>query len=74
MVLSEKCPPAGVHVQLRVLVSRHSNNPVPLELHGEGIVTRVEYGMTSPLRFLPVGFAASVLFHRERPSGSDLLD
>jgi len=74
MVLAEKCPPVGAHVQLRVLVSRSSNNPVPLELHGEGLVIRVEYGMAAPLRFLPAGFAASVLFHQERSSGSDFVD
>ena len=65
MVISRKCPPKGVRIQMTIHVARHNGGNCPLELHGEGIVLRVEPGKATQPSQRSSGFAASVHFYSE---------
>ena len=56
---------------MTVFISRNSTDPIPMELHGEGSVVRIEYGKSSHSALQPIGFAASVHFHQEVHSDSE---
>jgi hypothetical protein len=70
MIISKKCPPVGVHIEIIAFIPRFRNDTTPLELHGEGSVVRVECSKTGRSGMRPAGFAASVGFHPEVRSGS----
>jgi hypothetical protein len=65
MVIARKCPPKGVRIQMTIYVARHYGSNCPLELHGEGIVLRVEPGKATQPSLRSSGFAASVHFYSE---------
>jgi len=61
MVIASRCPPKGARIQATILVASHNGSDRPLELHGEGIVVRVE----PRGRAGEGGFAAEVQFYPE---------
>jgi hypothetical protein len=71
MVIATKCPPKGVRVQMTIHVARHNGSDSPLELHGEGIVVRIEPVKRTRPSQRSSGFAASVHFYSELSNGSD---
>lgn len=71
MVIAKNCPPKGARVQMTIHVARHNGSDCPLELHGEGIVVRIEPGATTQPGRRSSGFAASVHFYSELSNGSD---
>ncbi len=71
MVIARKCPPKGVRIQTTIHVARHNGSDRPLELHGEGIVVRIEPGKATQPSQQSKGFAASVHFYSELGNGSD---
>jgi hypothetical protein len=71
LVVANQCPPVGSRIQLTVLLSRHRGGGLPLELHGEGTVVRVECDRTTPRGELESGFAAAVQFYPELPDASE---
>jgi hypothetical protein len=50
---------------MTIHVARHNGSNCPLELHGEGIVLRVEPGKATQPSQRSSGFAASVHFYSE---------
>lgn len=74
MVIARKCPPMGVRIQTTIHVSRHNGSDRPLELHGEGIVVRIEPGEATQPSPRSSGFAASVHFYSELSKDSDDTD
>jgi hypothetical protein len=71
MLIARKCPPKGVRIQMTIHVARHNGSDCPLEMHGEGIVVRIEPGKASQTSQQAGGFAASVHFYSELSIGSD---
>ena len=70
-VIARKCPPMGVRIQTTILVARHNGSDRPIELHGEGIVVRIESGKATGPGQRSSGFAASVHFYSELSNVSD---
>ena len=71
MVIAEKCPPKGARIQMTILVTRPNGSDCSLELHGEGIVVRIQRrNSTRPSQRLS-GFAASVHFYSESSNDSE---
>jgi hypothetical protein len=71
MVIARKCPPKGVRIQTTIHVARHDGSDRPLELHGEGIVVRIEPGKATQPGQRSSGFAALVHFYSELSNDSD---
>ena len=71
MIVAKKCPPKGVRIQTTIHVARRNDSECPLELHGEGIVVRIESGKPTRPSKRPSGFAASVHFYSELSNVSD---
>jgi hypothetical protein len=71
MVIARKCPPIGVRIQTTIRIARRNCSDRPLELHGEGIVVRVEHGKATQPSQRSSGFAASVHFYCELSNDSD---
>ena len=55
-------------------IARHNEGDCPLELHGEGIVVRIEPGKATRPSQRPRGFAASMHFYSELSNVSNDLD
>lgn len=71
MVIAEKCPPKGARIQMTIHVNRPNGSDSSLELHGEGIVVRIQRGTsTRPSQRLS-GFAALVHFYSELSTDSE---
>jgi len=65
MIIARKCPPKGVRIQTTIHIARHNDSDCPLELHGEGIVVRIEPGKANKPGQRQRGFAASMHFYSE---------
>ena len=74
MIIAKKCPPKGVRIQSTIHIARHNEGDCPLELHGEGIVVRIEPGKATRPSQRPRGFAASMHFYSELSNVSNDLD
>jgi len=74
MIVARKCPPMGVRIQTTIRVARQNGSDCPLELHGEGIVVRIEPSKATRPSQRSSGFAASVHFYSELSNGSDDMD
>lgn len=70
MVIARKCPPNGTRIQTTIHVARHDGSDCPLELHGEGIVVRIEPGKSTRPGQRSSGFAASLHFYSELSNDS----
>jgi hypothetical protein len=71
MILARKRPPKGARIQATIHVAGHDCSDCPLELHGEGIVVRIEPGRATQPGQGSCGFAALVHFYSELPNDSD---
>jgi hypothetical protein len=71
MVIARKCPPKGGRVQMTIHLARHDESERPRELHGEGIVIRIEPGKKTRASEQASGFAASVHFYSELSNDPD---
>jgi hypothetical protein len=71
MIIARKCPPAGVRIQATIHVARRDGSDRPLELHGEGIVVRVEPDEETQPGRRSKGFAATLHFYSELSNASD---
>jgi len=65
MIIARKCPPKGVRIQTTIHIARPNESDCPLELHGEGIVVRIELDKATRGSKRPNGFAASMHFYSE---------
>jgi hypothetical protein len=74
MVIARRCPPKGARIQATIRVASHNGSDRPLELHGEGIVVRVETGKATQPNQRANGFAASMHFYSELSDDSDDFD
>jgi PilZ domain len=72
LIEANECPPIGVHIQMTILIPRMSDSGSSLELHGEGTVVRIERCAKLQLAQKSSAFAASVQFHSESPSESEM--
>jgi hypothetical protein len=72
LVITDECPPVGAAIQMTVSLPRRKGRSHPLELHGEGVVIRVQSEKSNSLG--ERGFAASVHFYPELPESSEHLD
>jgi hypothetical protein len=70
LVATSECPPTGVHVQMTVFLPRHPGSGHTPELHGEGVVLRVEPHGSRGTEASASGFAASVQFYPEATSSA----
>jgi hypothetical protein len=71
MVIAKRCPPKAVRIQMTIHVARHDGSDCPLELHGEGIVARIESGKATQPSRRSSGFGASVHFYSELSNDLD---
>jgi hypothetical protein len=71
VIKARRCPPIGVRIQTTIHVARHDGRDCPLELHGEGIVVRVEAGNGTQRNRHSSGFGASVHFYSELSDDPD---
>jgi hypothetical protein len=71
MVIARKCPPKGVRIQMTIQVARQDLSGRPLELHGEGVVVRIEPRMATQQSQRSSGFAARVHFYSELSNDKD---
>jgi hypothetical protein len=71
MVIARRCPPKGVRIQMTIQVARHDGSDCPLELHGEGIVVRIEPGKSTQPGQRSSGFVALVHFYSEISNDTD---
>ena len=70
LIVTDECPPTGVHIQMTVYLPQIEGSGYAMKLHGEGIVVRVE-SETSDSNERPTGFAASVQFYPEPLDASE---
>jgi hypothetical protein len=68
LVMAHECPPAGVQIQLTVLLPGLRDKSKGMKLHGEGVVVRLENSKDGSDSSGSLGFAASVQFYPENPS------
>ena len=66
MVATIECPPVGVRIQMTVHLPGSAGRGHGLELHGEGVVVRVQDRVPSRPNDLTHEFAAWVQFHSEK--------
>ena len=71
MIIAGKSPPMGVRIQATIHIARHGGGVVPLELHGEGIVVRIEPGTATQPSQRSKGFAATMHFYSELSNESN---
>ena len=65
LVTTNECPPVGARIQMSVLMPRAEGKGYGMELHGEGMVVRVQEDTPAGSGAQSKGFAASVQFYPE---------
>lgn len=71
MVIARRCPPKGARIQMTIHVARRDGCNGPLELHGEGIVIRIEPANATQPNQRSSGFGASLHFYSELSNDLD---
>jgi hypothetical protein len=71
MVIAKRCPPKGVRIQMTIHIARRDGSDCPLELHGEGIVVRLEPVKATHPSQRSGGFGASLHFYSELSNDLD---